>query len=532
MESTRFIPENPERIEWDVVIVGTGMGGSTIGHALAKRGRQVLFLEKGQFLFDGTHRSDGRIPTNPDQSVEGRLRGGWWPHQINGETSLGSLEFWPAMGCGTGGTSVLYAAQLERFQPHDFRPRGQHASAHESTVPEAWPISYQDLLPYYRQAEKLYNVCGTPDPLDPDPESPLRAPPPLSPRDQDLYDSFEELGLHPYRAHVGYDFSEGCIECGGAMCPRRCKRDAGSTCLLPALEQHGAKILPECEVLRLDAEPSRVTRVIVRRNGQELSIAASTVILSAGAFMSPVILLRSTSSAWPDGIGNRTGLVGRNLMVHASDYVAVRPRRPASSEGPKKAIALNDFYVHEGRKLGTFQSVGLPVTAGNVAYYLRNQLKRTPSLLQSLAKPAILGLAYAGASYYEDATLFATILEDLPYHENRVIPDSRNPSGFRFEYRYPQELRERTRFFRKTLTGRLTPHKLVVVSGENNLNFGHLCGTCRFGLDPASSVLDPDNRVHGMDNLYVVDASFFPSSSGTNPSLTIAANALRVAAAI
>lgn len=532
MSWARYLPEHPTREDWDVVVVGTGMGGATLGHALAQRGRQVLFLEKGRILFDEHERGDGRMPLNPDDSHEGRLKRGWWPTTIIGHTSFGKLEFFAPMGCVVGGTSALYAAQLERFLPIDFHPRESHPRARDAALPHAWPISYEELVPYYRRAELLYNVCGTPDPLHPDPESPVRTPPPLSARDQQLFDSFERIGLHPYQAHIGYDFREGCMECGGAMCPRRCKRDAGTTCLLPALEEHGAKILPECDVVRLDAEPSRVTRVIARYRGEEIAIRAHTVVLAAGAFISPGILLRSTSSAWPDGIGNRTGQVGRNLMLHASDFIAIRPERSASAEGPKKAMAMNDFYVTDGRKLGTFQSVGIPVTPSYVAYYLRSAMKGTPGFIQQLAKPAIMGMAYAGATYWEDAAVFATILEDLPYPENRVVLDRECPNGFRFEYRYPEELRDRNRFFRRVLAERLAPHRVAVLSGENNLNWGHVCGTCRFGHDPATNVLDAENRVHGVENLYVVDASFFPSSSGTNPSLTIAANALRVAEAI
>lgn len=532
MDWTRYLPDDPAREEWDVVVVGSGMGGATLGHALAQRGRQVLFLEKGRMLLAERDRGDGRMPLNPDDSRDGRLRRGWWPTMISGQTTFGKMEFFAPIGCGAGGTSALYAAQLERFMPVDFHPRESHPRARDAALPDAWPISYKDLVPYYRRAELLYNVCGTPDPLNPDPESPLRRPPPLSARDRQLSDSFERLGLHPYQAHVGYDFRDGCMECGGAMCPRRCKRDAGTTCLLPALVKHGARILPETDVVRLDAEPSRVTRVIARRGGEELAIRARTVVLAAGAFGSPGILLRSTSSAWPDGIGNRTGLVGRNLMLHASDFVAIRPERPAPAEGPKKAMALNDFYVTDGRKLGAFQSVGIPVTPSYVAYYLRSAMKSQPGFLQHLAKPAILGMAYAGATYWEDAAVFATIVEDLPYPENRIVLDRQSPNGFRFEYRYPDELRERVRLFRRALAARLAPHSVAVLSNDNNLNYGHVCGTCRFGRDPATSVLDPENRVHGVENLYVVDASFFPSSSGTNPSLTIAANALRVAEAI
>jgi choline dehydrogenase-like flavoprotein len=146
------------------------------------------------------------------------------------------------------------------------------------------------------------------------------------------------------------------------------------------------------------------------------------------------------------------------------------------------------------------------------------------------AADAFPQLAEAAARRFRRATLFSTIVEDLPYAENRVIPDPNAPNGRRFEYTYARELDERNRHFRRQLIRRLAPRHRIrfVTGGGNNLNYGHVCGTCRFGDDPATSVLDRTNRAHDLDNLYVVDASFFPSSGGTNPSLTIAANALRV----
>src|SRR5262249_51523944 len=147
-----------------------------------------------------------------------------------------------------------------------------------------------------------------------------------------------------------------------------------------------------------------------------------------------------------------------------------------------------------------------------------------------LAAPFLRVVAHLAAFHFREAAMFATIVEDLPYWENRVVPDSKSRNGMRFEYRIPGELRERNRLFPKRLRGALKPHhRVLVLSNEDTLNFGHVCGTCRFGDDPERSVLDRWNRAHDLANLFVVDASFFPSSGGTNPTLTIAANALRVA---
>ncbi len=319
MTTHRYAPEGLDQIEWDVVVVGTGMGGATAGYELARLGRRVLFIEKGLFLqgqsasAGGRQQSDGSLAVNldpTDESPETRLKLGRWPLRIQGRTNFREMEFFGHRGCGTGGTTLLYAAALERFFPADFQPRANFPDAVDSTLPERWPISYDDLRPFYEQAEVLFRVKGTPDPLGRSEETRLRTPPPLSPRDQHFLDSFGRLGLHPYRIHVGYEFVDGCTGCPAGPCFRKCKNDAGNICLVPALEKHGASLLPECEVVKIEAGVSDVKGIQCRWKGQTISIKAKTVVLAAGAYMTPVLLLNSKSEAWPEGLANRSGLSG------------------------------------------------------------------------------------------------------------------------------------------------------------------------------------------------------------------------------
>lgn len=556
MNARSYVPEDPGRIEWDVAVIGTGMGGATTGCELARLGHRVLFIEKGLFLhgeFRAAER-DGMEPSEQllvqlaniaDERPEARLRAGRWPYRLQGTTSFGELEFFAPLGCGSGGSTSLYAGGLERLSPADFRPRANFPEVYDSTLPEEWPISYQDLRPFYERAEELFRVRGTRDPLDQGGDPILRTPPPLSPRDQHLFESFERLGLHPYRVHVGFEFVDGCTGCAPRPCPRGCKNDAARICLLPALDKHGASLLPQCEVVRLEAGESHVDSIRCRSKGADLSIRAKIVVLAAGAYMTPVLLLNSRSGAWPDGLANRSGLVGHNLMFHVSDFFAVNPLKRLSSTGPEKSLALNDFYFSAGEKLGTFQTAGAAVELGQIMQYMRDIAETDPTWWKKLASPrpiwwrkisAPAVRLVAMAMYYlfnfGHASVWASIIEDLPYHHNRVFADPQARSGMRFEYHYSEELRRRVLSFRKRLAKALHPHRFLVLSGENNVNYGHVCGTCRFGHDPRTSVLDANNRAHDLSNLYVVDASFFPSSGGTNPSLTIAANALRVAAAV
>jgi choline dehydrogenase-like flavoprotein len=519
-------PVDPERDHWDVIVVGTGMGGSTIGYELARRGRRVLFLEKGRFLHTG---APMHTPRAGDVIAEYRLSRGEWPLPIRGVTTFGPVTFFAPMGCGSGGSTTIFGGQLERFKPADFHPRAGFPGVSDSMLPEQWPISPDELLPYYRRAEQLFRVCGTPDPLHPDPEATLREPPPLSQRDQVLHDSLEALGLHPYRSHVGFHEVPNCRECF-ALCPLSCKSDAGSRCLLPALTRHGASILPDCEVQELIADRVRITGVRAIRNGQELRLNAKVVVLAAGALMTPVLLLNSRSRDWADGVANRSGLVGRTLMLHTSDFFTIDHREWHPVSAPYKSLSLNDFYFDDGKKLGTLQAVGLPLVPDAILSYLRYAESRDPRWWRKPVTNLLPLAARVSARVFGRASLFSTIVEDLPYPENRVLPDASCPNGRRFVYSYTRELRRRNRHYRRLLARRLSPrHRVrVVTGGGNNINYGHACGTCRFGNDPSTSVLDRTNRAHDLDNLYVVDASFFPSSGGTNPSLTIAANALRV----
>lgn len=522
---------DPERLEWDVAVIGTGMGGATTGWALARRGRRVVFLEKGRFLQRDVEVERGDLASQGKHPDE-RLRRGRWPLPIQGRTSTGRVEFFAPLGCGTGGSTAIYAATLERFAPNDFRPKGNYPEVKDSTLPEAWPISYDELEPYYRQVEELFRVRGSPDPLHPGDDAPLLEPPPLGERDRAVHDLLLSRGLHPYRVHVGCEFVEGCDGCGGLICLRGCKSDAGRLCLLPAVERYGARILSQCEAKRLDADRSSVQRILCDWNGREISVSARVVVVAAGALMTPILLLNSSSAAWPQGLANGSGLVGRNLMVHSGDMIAIRPDARGSTLGPTKSLSLNDFYVCEGRKLGNLQSVGIPVSMGVVLAHLRAVVDRDPRRWMKLTRPFLRVIAHLGALYFRNAVVFGSIVEDLPYHENRVVADPEAKNGMRFEYRYPAELRERNALFRRRLREALGRRRVVCLTRESNLNFGHPCGTCRFGDDPATSVVDQYNRAHEVENLYVVDASFFPSSGGTNPSLTIAANALRVAEAI
>ena len=219
--------------DWDVVVIGTGMGGATAGYELARLGQRVLFLEKGPFLHGNyadapaaLRRSVNNAASLADAEATNRLAEGRWPHRMQARTNLGTMNFFIPTGCVSGGSTAFYAAALERFAPADFSPRANFPAVHNSTLPEHWPISYQELEPYYEAAETLFRVRGTQDPLFPGRGSNLLEPPPLNARDARLQQQLEANGLHPYRLHVGCEFVTGCDGCPSGPCEKACKRDA------------------------------------------------------------------------------------------------------------------------------------------------------------------------------------------------------------------------------------------------------------------------------------------------------------------
>jgi choline dehydrogenase-like flavoprotein len=419
---------------------------------------------------------------------------------------------------------------MERFHPADLSPRRNHPDATATTLPNSWPIDYEDLLPYYTAAEQLYRVKGTIDPLRIQETSGLLGPPPtpLHPANQELYDFFLAKGLHPYRLPMACEYLPDCQDCQGYLCARACKNDSTRICLEPAVRQYGARLLDQCDIIKLEATGDRVSGVICNWRGSLHTLRAKTVILAAGALQTPRILLNSISDAWPQGLANDSGLVGRNLMRHCIDLYAIFPRARDQLGGNLKQLGFNDLYQPPDQHLGTVQSFGRLPPAAVMVEQLEQELREGPwptaarlfKPLKGLLRPALGGL-------FSRSIILATILEDMPCRDNRVMPGDR---GLILNYRLHPYDRSRIRHFRQTMRGILKPYRhLLLKQAENNQRIAHACGTCRFGTDPRESVLAPTNRAHALANLYVVDSSFFPSSGATNPSLTIAANALRVA---
>jgi choline dehydrogenase-like flavoprotein len=507
------------RQNWDVIVIGTGMGGGMAGRRLAERGLSVLFVEKGPV---GYRSEVQRISEEPvDYGARQML--GFWPAPVEARMASGHTQrFFAPLGCGVGGSSVFYAAALEQPERHDLE--SIDGFPHPTG---GWPVPYEAFLPYFRQAAGALSVRGDADPRS-DTSGPDLPAPPLTEAESKLFSDLRKGGLHPYRAHEAMRRLPGCEDCLGRKCPRPCKMDARSAGVEPALQTGNATLVANCTAEELIETAGRISQVRVRVDGSDYSLSATTVVLAAGALHSPRLLLGSCG-VHPDGCANSSGWVGRGLMFHLTELIALWPRRGSPSVGATRCLSLRDFYTYRGNRLGLVQSMGVNADAGVIASHLKGMIDQSVLRhIPGIGKIATV-CALASAKLFGNATVLVGVMEDLPYFENRVMPHPEDPDSPLVEYRFSEELKRRRKVFRSLARRKLGRFRTQLLSIRPTLNFGHASGTLRFGTDPSVSVLDADCKAHDLANLYVTDASFMPTAMGVNPSLVIAANALRVA---
>jgi choline dehydrogenase-like flavoprotein len=500
---------------YDVIIIGTGAGGGTLAWRLAPSGKKVLLIERGTYVPREKENWDSRAVV-----VDGRYNCGetWRDRQGRG--------FEPGTHYAVGGNTKFYGAALIRMRESDFAE-----VRHMDGISPAWPISYRDLEPFYTKAEYLYHVHGRrgADPTEPPASAPYRHPAVSSePRIEEIWQGMERQGHRPFPMPVGILLDEEnpaasrcirCNTCDGFPCLVRAKADAQVCCVDPALRHGNVTLLDRARVTRLETSESgrEVTGVVVEREGRFETYRANVVVVSCGAINSAALLLRSASARHPHGLANGSGLVGRNYMSHVNTmFLAVSTQRHETRFS--KTLGLNDFYhAGEGREYPLGHISLMSAVDANILRAGAPRLAPTTTL-EALA---------------ERAVPFWMTTEDLPDPENRVTLGE--DGGVVLSYKANNETahaelgRELKRILRTIeFEEHLLPLQAYIPGRIPLAGVAHQNGTMRFGNDPSSSVLDTDCRAHEVDNLYVVDGSFFPSSSAVNPALTIMANALRV----
>ena len=493
----------------DVIVIGTGAGGGTLARALAPSGLAVLMLERGDYL--------PREPANWDaETVFNTHR----YHSAEQWLDRAGRPFTPVTGYHVGGNTKFFGAAILRRRVADFTAR-----RHVDGETQAWPIGYDDLAPHYAQAESWYFAHGE---AGCDPTEPPRGPYPHprmahEPRIEGVRRALEQQGLHPFALPLALQRNADaprhspCVRCGfcdGFPCPLHAKGDAEVCGVAPALAHPNVSLLTGTRVARLVAGHDRRVEAI-EADGPDgpRRYRARVYVLAAGAVNSAALLLRSRSDDHPRGLANSSDQAGRNYMCHLnSACIAVDLRRPNPTVF-QKTLGINDFYDASG-------DPDFPFPLGHI----QNLGKVTPAILRAQRPWMPRALCRWVATHSVDWWLTT---EDLPDPENRVLLAA--DDTIRLHYRPNNEsAHDRLRATWRGVLHR-TGFPFVFYQRMDISGVAHQAGTLRFGSDPATSVLDPNCRSHDLDNLYVADASFMPSISAVNPSLTVMANALRVA---
>ncbi len=500
---------------YDVIIIGTGAGGGTLAYRLAPTGKRILILERG-----------GYVPREKDN---------WSPRAVNIDAKYHTKEVWhtpdrhplhPHTNYNVGGNTKFYGAALFRLRREDFGELRHHDG-----LSPAWPIDYTDLEPYYAEAEQLYRVHGErgADPTEPPASGPYPFPAVShEPRMQKLHDDLVRAGHRPFHVPIGVALNEQnprasrcirCETCDGYACLLHAKSDAEVCCIEPAVAHPNVTLLTNALVSRLDTDGSgrRVSTLHVTRNGTPETYSADVVVVSCGAINSAALLLRSANDRHPNGLANSSDVVGRHYMGHVNSVLMALSREPNPTVF-QKTLALNDFY---------FGANDFPFPMGHISF-----VGKLDAVTLSAGAPAFAP-GFTLEQMARHSLDFWLTTEDLPDPNNRVTLD--RDGGIVLSYK-PNNEEAHRRLIGKLkgllnhldLHDHLIPRALFIGQRIPLAGVAHQNGTIRFGRDPRTSALDVNCRAHDLDNLYVVDGSFFCSSAAVNPALTIAANALRV----
>jgi choline dehydrogenase-like flavoprotein len=499
---------------YDVIIIGTGAGGGTLANLLAPSGKKILVIERGNFLPREKENWDSKKVFQEKRYWNSEV---WYDKQ--------GKAFHPLTHYYVGGNTKFYGAALFRFREQDFEK-----VIHQDGISPQWPLKYQDFAPYYNRAERLYEVHGQRglDPTEP-PCSEDYPFPPVNhePYIQEIHDALKDKSFHPFYLPLGIKLNEAnrclsacirCNTCDGFPCFLNAKADADINGIRPTLVYSNLTLMTDAKVVRLyvNASGREVTGVEVEIALTRHIFSGNIVVVACGAVNSAVLLLKSANDRYPNGLANSSSLVGRNYMAHKFAVTLALTAKPNPTVY-QKTLAFNDFYWGEKDFPYPMGSVQL---LGNVS----------KDKLASHGPPFIPSKFFEPVAHHSLAWLLMT--EDLPSLNNRVCVEgekiilnytNNNQVAFnRLIKRLNQVLKSIEPHYQ---TGAFSLYLSTKMSLKE---VTHQCGTCRFGEDPKTSVLDLNCRTHDIDNLYVVDSSFFPSSTAMNPTLTIVANALRV----
>lgn len=525
---------------WDAIIIGAGMSGSALAYVFSKANMKVLIIEAGPSHLASPPFSEETTKESTGEFAETLLRrhgdlGGDISELVPFLRATGretrslnmrdkksgqDSSFLPFMGSGTGGSSIIYGGVLSRYFPDDFKK---------------WPITYDEMRPYYKEAERLLSAHGELDPNRIDSLDPLPSRPPVPPQAfaTKLIRHFKELGLHPFQPPLAIDPQYTCDGCQGYICRRPCRKTAENSFLKIALENPNTAIICSTSAERLESNASRANGVHCVSQGESYFFSASYIFCAGGSVHTPLLLLRSKSPDAPNGIGNQFANVGRYLTHKIHElYLIFSFKKPGKAKGPKH-IYLSDFCLTEQGKLGIIQDFGSPPAPASI---LDGEIRKLTSsfnpikrilgrILRFTQRPLLRILDFLSPYVY----LLVTISEDESNRQNHLGLDEKTGQPF-IEYEMSKGDLEKSIRLKQKMKSILSPFWSICLNKakDHKMFVSNSLGTCRMGTDPLTSVVSPEGLVHGMENLYIVDGSTFPSSPPHNTGLTIAANALRM----
>jgi choline dehydrogenase-like flavoprotein len=504
---------------YDVIIIGSGAGGGTLARQLAPSGKSILILERGDWLKREAENWDVTSVFVKNRYISAET---WYDRD--------GKAFQPQVHYFVGGATKMYGAALYRLREKDFGEL-----RHYDGISPAWPITYEEMAPFYTRAEQMYHVHGQrgTDPTEPPSSDPYpNEPVSNEPRIQELFDNLKTAGYHPFPAPCGVMLDERnmaystcirCQTCDGFPCLLHAKSDAEVIAVRPALKFSNVTLLRNAQARRLktNANGNTVSEVTVEVEGEVQAFQGDIVVVSCGAANSAKLLLMSANDKHPNGLANGSGQVGRNYMFHNSQAVLALSSEPNPTMF-QKTIALNDFY---------FGTQGFEYPMGNI-----QMVGKSLGPMYKGEKPIETMLAPMGAldDVAKHAVDFWLSTEDLPNPDNRVTVDRDGKLSLSYtpNNQVPaQKLFDKLKSMLGALGMRsdhLIPRQAYLKTHIPIAGVAHQAGTCRFGKDPQTSVLDINCKAHELDNLYVVDTSFFVSIGAVNPALTAMANAIRV----
>lgn len=506
--------------DYDIIIIGTGAGGGSLARHLAPSKKKILLLERGDWLKRERENWSAEAVFEKNRYIS---KDTWVDNK--------GKEFQPQVHYFVGGATKMYGAALYRLRKEDFGLLKHY----DGGISPEWPISYDEMEPYYTKAEQMYQVHGVRGADHTEP--PSSAPYPCEavshePRIQKLSDDLKAAGYHPFPAPCAVLLNEKdrahsacirCETCDGFPCLVQAKADAEMMGVRPALEHENVTLMTNTEVIKLNTDESGkvVTEVIANVNGKPENFKGKIVVVSCGASNSAKLLLRSANEKHPNGLANGSDQVGRNYMFHNSQAVLALSLEPNPTQF-QKTLALNDFY---------FGMEDFKFPMGNIQMIGKSQgvMFKGEKPLETLLVPTNILNNLA-----EHAVDFWLSTEDLPDPNNRITVDKEGKIHLNYiqNNQVPkQKLYEKLKSMLSHLgmhPDHLIPHNAYLKTDIPIAGVAHQVGTCKFGKDPKTSVLDTNCKAHELDNLYVVDTSFFPSIGAVNPSLTAIANAIRV----